>query len=76
MATLNTLKMVSCGFAALVITSSLSLGFAALTAQPAGGSDPLAGHAATVHPQQRLARISIPAQDAWFGQPSPAVLVD
>ena len=65
----STVKALVCGAAAMVITLSMSVGVVRSTA---------VYHWNVAEPVARpaVASLSIQPQHAWFGQPSPAVLVD
>jgi hypothetical protein len=67
----NTLKSLACALAAAVITVSMSYGMVTSSAAlPIGFSGNDTGsHIA-------LAHVLIQPSHPWFGQPSPAVLVD
>ncbi len=66
----GTVKSLVCGIAAMVITVSMSWSAVRVTA-----TDPwLTSHDVAVRPA--VAKLSVRPEHAWFGQPSPAVLVD
>ena len=65
----SAVKAMVCGAAAMVITLSMSLGVVQSTATYHWNL----GEPAT---RPAVAKLSIQPQHAWFGQPSPAVLVD
>jgi len=68
----NTLKSLACAMAAAVITVSMSYGMVTSSAAlPIGYSsvNDTGSHIA-------LAKVLIQPSHPWFGQPSPAVLVD
>jgi hypothetical protein len=61
----NTLyRDLTCGFAAILITAVLGMSFVSSTAVPPGT------HAPAVR------TVGVQPEQAWFGQPEPAVLVD
>ncbi len=65
----NVVKSLACGAAALVITLTTSAGVVQSTATyhwslAAAGSHPV------------VVKLAVQSPHAWFGQPSPAVLVD
>ena len=62
----NSLKAVSCGAAAIVITLAMSFSFVHSTAVV---------HNTTPAPAAWMAKLTV-QPGTWFGQPSPAVLVD
>jgi hypothetical protein len=62
------LRDLACGAAATVITLILSASFVQSTSVPPGA------HAAGRHTTRVF--VALQPQDAWFGQPEPAVLVD
>ncbi len=67
----GTVKSVVCGIAAMVITVSMSVSMVQATATDPwiSAHDVAVAHAA-------VASLSVRSEHAWFGQPSPAVLVD
>jgi len=64
----NGLKVLTCGAAAVAITTALSLSFVQSTAVVRNDS-----YAATT---PWAAKLSTQPGHTWFGQPQPAVLVD
>ena len=72
MSALNgSVKSLVCGIAAMVITVSMSYSVVQATA-----TDPwLSVHDVAVA-RPAIAKSSVRPEHAWFGQPSPAVLVD
>jgi len=67
----STVKSVVCGAAALAVTLVMSLSVVHATA-----TNPWASPRAQAGNHASVAWTSIEPENAWFGQPSPAVLVD
>ncbi len=65
----GTMKSLLCGVAALAVTLTMSWSVVHATA-----TYPWASEVAVSHPA--VAKVALQSQHAWFGQPSPAVLVD
>jgi hypothetical protein len=65
----GTMRSLLCGVAAMVVTLAMSWSVVHATA-----TYPWATEVAVSHPA--VAKVALQSQHAWFGQPSPAVLVD